>query len=261
MLIDRELYTAHIKHDEKLIKMRRLLDKIEMVLDNHVIESSDFLDPYERYLAISILNRFDEVEYIEYGGYEDAERKIIIIFPFYQVKEDIPLGLSFLKISGDLGDLSHKDYLGAILNLGIDRNKIGDILVNGDYGFVIVKKEIGDFILYNLQKIGNKNTKINYVSSKELIIPEVQYKEIREFLSSLRLDVVISASYNLSRKDSMNIIKSGNVKVNWEPIDKPSLELKIGDIVSVRRYGRFMLYDIEGTSKKGRLRSIIRILL
>ena len=250
MLIDRELYTAHIKHDEKLIKMRRLLDKIEMVLDNHVIESSDFLDPYERYLAISILNRFDEVEYIEYGGYEDAERKIIIIFPFYQVKEDIPLGLSFLKISGDLGDLSHKDYLGAILNLGIDRNKIGDILVNGDYGFVIVKKEIGDFILYNLQKIGNKNTKINYVSSKELIIPEVQYKEIREFLSSLRLDVVISASYNLSRKDSMNIIKSGNVKVNWEPIDKPSLELKIGDIVSVRRYGRFMLYDIEGTSKK-----------
>ena len=80
-------------------------------------------------------------------------------------------------------------------------------------------------------------------------------------MSSLRLDVVISASYNLSRKDSMNIIKSGNVKVNWEPIDKPSLELKIGDIVSVRRYGRFMLYDIEGTSKKGRLRSIIRILL
>ena len=261
MLIDRELYTAHIKHDEKLIKMRRLLDKIEMVLDNHVIESSDFLDPYERYLAISILNRFDEVEYIEYGGYEDAERKIIIIFPFYQVKEDIPLGLSFLKIFGDLGDLSHKDYLGAILNLGIDRNKIGDILVNGDYGFVIVKKEIGDFILYNLQKIGNKNTKINYVSSKELIIPEVQYKEIREFLSSLRLDVVISVSYNLSRKDSMNIIKSGNVKVNWEPIDKPSLELKIGDIVSVRRYGRFMLYGIEGISKKGRLRSIIRILL
>ena len=82
MLIDRELYTAHIKHDEKLIKIRRLLDKIEMVLDNHVIESSDFLDPYERYLAISILNRFDEVEYIEYGGYEDAERKIIIIFLF-----------------------------------------------------------------------------------------------------------------------------------------------------------------------------------
>ncbi|MGN9164001.1 RNA-binding protein [Tissierellaceae bacterium HCP3S3_D8] len=261
MWIDRERYTSHIDDGEKLIKMRRLLDKIQIVLDNHMVETTDFLDPYERHLAMSILNRFDEIGYTEYGGYEDAERKVIIVFPFYRRGEDVSTGVSALKIEGDLENLSHRDYLGAILNLGIDRNKIGDILVISDYGFVIVKDEISDFIQYNLEKIGNKNVKVYRVSWDELVIPQSEYREITEFLSSLRLDVVISAAYNLSRKDSMNIIKSGNVKVNWGPIDKPSLELKVGDTISVRKYGRFILYDIEGMSKKGRLRSVIRILM
>lgn len=261
MWIDRDLYTSHINDDEKLIKMRRLLDKIQIVLDNHVLENTDFLDPYERKLAISILNRFDEINYLEYGGYNDAERKIIIIFPYYFTQDNISRGISIFKVDGSLELLSHRDYLGALLNLGIIREKIGDILVHEDFGFIIVKQEISDYIQYNFQKIGNRNIKVSLISRDMLIIPDLKFKEIKVFLSSLRLDVVISGAYNLSRKESMNIIKAENVKVNWEPVDKPYLDLEPGDIISVRRYGRFILHEINGTSKKGRLMCTIRILM
>jgi RNA-binding protein YlmH len=218
MKIDREFYTSHIKDNEKLIEMRRILDKIENVLNNHTIETTDFLDPYERYLGKSIINRF-EVNYIEYGGLASAERKIFIIFPYYMDGNDIKIDLSFLRLNGDLEGLSHKDYLGAILNLGIKRTKVGDILVHRTYGDFIVKQEIGSFLLLNLERIGNRNVKISEINSDELTEPE-----------------------------------------EWEPIDKPSREINVGDIISTKGHGRAKLVSIDGLSKKGRYNSTIRIL-
>ena len=261
MLIDKDYYTSHIKDGEKLIKMRRILDKIEIVLNQHMIQSTDFFDPYEVYLGKSILNRFDDVSYLEYGGYDNSERKTISIYPSYMAPDKLEESLMCLKIEGDLDILSHKDYLGALLNLGIKREKVGDILVHKDHGYIIVKDEIGDFILYNLEKIGNKNVNLTNISFEDLKIPPVEYKEIKRFLTSLRIDLVISEAFSLSRKDSMDIIKKGFVKVNWESIDKPAKEVSEGDIVSVRGYGRFVLYSIDGLSRKGRMMTNIRILI
>lgn len=261
MLIDKDYYTSHIKDGEKLIKMRRILDKIEIVLNQHMVQNTDFFDPYEVHLSKSILNRFDDINYIEYGGYDSSERKIISVYPSYMDSGSLEESLICFKIEGDLGIMSHKDYLGALLNLGIKREKIGDILVHRDYGYIIVKYEIGDFILYNLDKIGNKNVNITNISFKDLKIPTVEYKEIKRSLTSLRTDLVISEAFNLSRKDSMDIIKRGFVKVNWEPIDKPAKEVNQGDVVSVRGYGRFVLYSIDGLSRKGRMMTNIRILI
>ena len=89
----------------------------------------------------------------------------------------------------------------------------------------------------------------------------MEYEEVIRFLTSLRIDLAISEAYNLSRKDSLDLIKRGFVKLNWEPIDKTARELAEGDVVSVRGYGRFILHSIDGISKKGRYRSTIRILL
>lgn len=261
MWIDKDYYTSHIQDGEKLIKMRRILDKIEIVLNNHIRESTDFLDPYEVYLAKSILNRFQDINYYDFGGYKDSERRLISIYPSYLEKNDIEEELSCIKVEGDLDNLSHKDYLGALLSLGIKREKIGDILVHNGYGYIIVKEEIGDYIFYNLEKIGNKNLVNTKVPFNEIKVPPLDYKEIKRFLTSLRIDLIISSAYNISRKDSMDIIKRGLVKVNWEPIDKPARELSEGDVISVRGYGRFILYSLEGTSKKGRIMSFIRILI
>lgn len=261
MKIDKDKYVSHIKDNEKLIDMRRIIDKIEIVLNNHSCESTDFLDPYERLLAKSIINRFSEIEYMENGGVIQSERQIITIFPSYYNNEDIPQNIVSLRISDDIEGLSHKDFLGAILNLGIKRSKVGDILVHEDYADVIVKKEIGDFVLFNLEKVSNKKVIVEEKSLDSISPVKILYKEINKTLSSYRLDVYISSSYNLSRQESMDIIKSGYVKVNWEPIDKPAKELGVGDIISVRGYGRSVFYSVEGLSKKGKIKATIRILI
>jgi len=261
MWIDREKYISHIKDTEKIIKMRQLLDKIQIVLNNHILETTDFLDPYERKLAVSVLNRFPDINYLEYGGYNDAERKIIIIFPDYFAQDNIMKGVSIFRVDGSLDLMNHRDYLGALLNLGIVRDKIGDILVHDDFGFIMVMEEISDYIQYNFEKVGNTKIKIKSVNEEDIVIPKTEFKEIKKFLTSLRLDVIISGAYNLSRKKSNSLVKAENVKLNWETINKSYVELEPGDIVSVRGYGRFILHNIEGKSKKGRLMCIIRILI
>lgn len=261
MRIDKEIYTSHIRDNEKLIEMRKVLDKIENVLNNHTVESTDFLDPYEGYLAKSILHRFDDIQYFESGGLPSCERRIFSIAPDYLHENDLKSNLTYLRINGDIQGLSHKDYLGAVLNLGIKRSKIGDILLQDDYTDIIVKDEISNFILFNLEKVANKKVEITEIHQVDLKEPELNFKEVNKFLPSLRLDVVLSNIYNLSRTESMNIIKSGNVKVNWEPIDKSSKELEVGDTISTRGYGRAKLHSIDGISKKGNIHVSIRILI
>ena len=260
MHIDKEKYTAHIIDNEKLILMRQIIDKVESILNYHTVEHTDFLDPYEIYLAKSILNRF-HIGYLEFGGIDSAERKVIQLYPDYYDESSIKIPIKCLKITGDVSKLSHKDFLGGLLNLGIKRSKVGDILVYEDSGVLIVKDEIMDFILLNLEKIGNKNIHIEEVKFNHLRIPDIKYKELRESLSSTRLDILISSACNISRSESQNIIKSGKVKVNWENINKVSKELEEGDMISVRGYGRIILYSLEGLSKKGKVKAIIRILI
>lgn len=261
MKIDKEKYVSHIKDNDRVIEMRRILDKVEIVINNHLIESTDFLDPYSRLLAKSILNRFMEIEYQEDGGILETERQIISMYPDYYNSYDIDLNIIVLRIKGDLEGLSHKDFLGAVLNLGINRSKIGDILLHDEYVDIIVKKEIADFIIINLERIGNKKITIVEKHLEDLTPSKVLYNEIKKTLPSYRLDAYISASYNLSRQESMSIVKAGHVKINWEPIDKVSKELEEGDIVSIRGYGRSILHSVEGISKKGRIKSTIRILI
>lgn len=261
MYIDREKYTDHISDNEKKIEIRKILDKIEIVLNKHIIQTTDFLDPYEIHLAKSVLNRFTDIKYHIEGGYDESERKIIIIYPEYVFKEDIEIPLSSLKLTGDLMKIEHKDYLGSILNLGLNRNKIGDILVCEDFGIIIVKDEIKDFILYNLEKVKNINIEIDIYLLNEIIPPKARYKTSTQFLVSLRLDSIISSTFNLSRKDSLNVINSGDVKINFELINKPSKEIEEGDMISVKRYGRFILYNIKGRSKSDRFICEVRIIL
>jgi RNA-binding protein YlmH len=261
MKIDKDKYISHIKDNERIIEMRRILDKVEIVINNHTVESTDFLDPYGRLLAKSILNRFMDIGYREEGGLVETERQVISIYPDYYLSSNIDVSIMALQLKTDLEDLSHRDFLGAILKLGINRTKIGDILIQEEYADIIVKREIADFILLNLERVGSKKVSITEKPLEQLTPSKVDYNEINKTLSSYRLDVYVSATYNLSRQESMSIIKSGNVKVNWEPIDKVSKELEEGDIVSIRGYGRSILHSIEGMSKKGRIKAVIRILI
>ncbi len=259
--LDKDKFISHITDKNQIMNMRRILDKIEIVTNTHKIQSTDFYDPYERRLAQSILNRFQKVTYCQLGGLEEAERKVFIIYPdYYQLKqEDLPI--CGIMIYDYVGRYSHRDFLGSVLSLGINREKIGDILIHENYTQIIVKDEISDYIFTSLERVGNEKVKVMQIPLSCVKKGNVEYKDIYITVSSLRLDALISGSWNLSRQDSQKLIKGNNVKVNWEPIDKVSKEVSKGDIISVRGYGRFILDSIEGFSKKGRIKTKIRLLI
>lgn len=260
MKLDKDKYIDHIIDKDQVLNMRKILDKIEIVLNKHIAQSTDFLDPYERRLGKSILNRFSEISYSETGGLKESERKIILIYPDYYQYDSQDIDLTSFNIEGYIGKKSHRDFLGSIINLGINRDKIGDILIHEDYAQIIVKREISDFILYSLERVGKEKVSIKEIPLKDLREGIVEYKDIKTTVPSLRLDALISGSWNLSRTDSQKIIESGRVKVNWEPIDKVSKDIIEGSIISVKGYGRFIFYSVEGVSKKGRIRVILRLL-
>lgn len=260
MRLDKQEYIEHITDKDQIMNMRRVLDKIELVQKRHTVQSTDFMNPYERKLAASVLNRFMDIEYDELGGIGEAERKVITIYPDYFQYVDLDIPVEAFMIEGNISNLSHRDFLGGILNLGINRDKIGDILIHEGCVQVVVKKEIFSFILLNLKRVGKERVKLKQISLNDLKIGNIDYKEIQTTVSSLRLDALISSGWHLSRKESQRVVESKKVKVNWEPIDKVSRDIDEGDIISAKGYGRFILHSIEGISKKGRTRVKIRLL-
>jgi len=261
MKFDKEIYIAHIKDIDKLNEMKKLLDKIFNVVKNHIIISTDFYDPYERYLVKSILNRFEEIKYFEIGGLQDSERKIFMIFPNYYEVRDIVTEIAFIRIKGNLDGLKHKDFLGSILGLGIKRTKIGDILQHDKYADIAVKSEIKEFIIYNLEKIGRTNVLRTEIDVEDLIAVELEYESLNITVSSLRLDTIVCAIYNLSRQESAKLINSEAVKVNFEITDKMYRALNENDLISTKGYGRAIVESINGISKKGKFRITVKILV
>ena len=239
------------------LKMKKIIDKIRIVLKNHKVEATDFLDPYEIKLSKSILNQVSEIAYIEYGGLEEAERKIIYIFPEYLTFDDSNLKIGYLELAG-CENLTHRDYLGAILSLGIVRDKMGDILLYKNTVIFVVKKEIINYILMNLTQIENNPINIYEIEHKIVELPIKNFEEFQVFTSSLRLDVILSSIYNISRSESLRKIKSNDVKINWEHVTKSTKLLNEGDTISLKGFGRSELVSFKGQSKKGKNISIVR---
>ncbi|MTI47755.1 RNA-binding protein [Sporosalibacterium faouarense] len=262
MILDKSKCIEHINDEEQILPLRKVLDKLEQVIRNHTIEYTDFLDPYQRKLCYSFLNRIHDISYHEEGGYHDAERKSIILFPDYREMRDINNPISAVRVDGKFKftDLNHRDYLGAIMALGVKREKIGDILIHQDFGQIVLHDEILDYIKYNLESIGKESVEIKEIELCDVIKGDVDYKEISSTVSSLRLDAVISSAYNMSRSSSSSYINKSRVKVNWQPIDQVSFEVNEGDMISIKGFGRMVLHRVKGTTRKGRRKLLIRIL-
>ncbi len=247
----------HINRPEEKISIRKVIDKMETVMNSHISTSTDFLNPHEINLSISILNRFkDQVSYEIDGGYEDSESSIIYIYPAYRYEnEDNDLVLFKFETNNKI---KHGDVLGSILGLSIDRGKIGDILIGEKFTYFFVKREIANFIETNLTKV----SKYNILLSREddiSNIPKKEYDFKKIIVSSFRLDNLISKVFNLSRSKVKEMIKAELVKVNFAKETRPHLELELGDLISVRHYGRFRVYDVEGNTKKGNFVLIVRL--
>ena len=145
--MDKIKLTSYIKDIGLKNKMFKIIDKANGCLKNYDVRYSDFLNPFEVENAKAILNSNDDLKYSVDGGYDESERKIVFIYPFYMEYEDIDETLRFIQIEGNFKfkSISHKDYLGSLLSLGIKREKIGDIIIHENFCQVIVSFFIFDF--------------------------------------------------------------------------------------------------------------------
>ncbi len=255
VIFNKDELISHITDENDRKEIRRVIDKIDIVLTNYVKTSTDFLNPHEVYLAKSVLNRFtDEISYEVDGAHERAENCIIYIYPSYEtdiLKEDIDI-FRFPSIS----TIKHSDVLGSVIGLGIERKKIGDILVGTKYTYFFVKNEISNFIEFNLNKISRYNINLEKVDDVS-DLPKIEYIYKDIIVASLRLDNVISGCLNISRTQSKNKIKSREVKVNYSVEDRSHIEVSERDLISVRRFGRFQIDEFLRETKKGNI--VLRI--
>ena len=254
--MDKLRLTNHIKDIELKNKMFRVIDKANSCIKNYEVKQTEFLNPYEIKNAVAILNSESDIKYTVEGGYENSERSVIFIYPYYMEYSDIEESLKFIQIEGNFKfkTISHKDYLGAILNLGIKREKIGDIIIHENLCQVIVSSDICDFIIMNLTKVSRNNVFVKEISKQEIIKSELNYKDIAFTVSSDRLDCIISGLYNISRQDSLKYINGERVAVNYEKITSPSKEIKDNALISVRGKGRAIVVKVGDITKKGRVK-------
>lgn len=149
--------------------------------------------------------------------------------------------------------LTHRDYLGTLMSLGIDRSKTGDILTDDEGAYVFVMSDIAEYVARNVNKIANAGVNTKIVDMADFIPPKPKTTEKMCVCASLRLDAVVAATLNISRGNTEKLISSGYVKLNHREVLDRSKQVGEGDLLSIRNYGRFILKDIGNNTRKGRL--------
>lgn len=259
-----EILSTYKKAEDKVL-LAQVLDKIEFSKNKQTIENSDFLDMYQISLVKNFLKKIQFENYILYGGFEDSERKVLIIYPekytLDMVEKNYNKILQIIRIQlgkEEIGKYSHRNYLGAIVKVGIDRAKIGDIIVSDEGADIIVKKETLEILINELKGLTRfENSKFETANIQDLRKQEIKVEEISIIVPSLRLDNFVSDLSKTSRSKAVQIIDSERVFINGQNEKKPSKQIKMGDILTIRGKGRFVIKEISGTTRSGR--SVVKI--
>ncbi|MGN0659199.1 MAG: RNA-binding protein [Emergencia sp.] len=188
-----------------------------------------------------------------FGGYDDADRVIMLCLPDYAFLEDAhPLTVIRAETAAGSRNLTHRDYLGSLLGLGIRRELTGDILVRPDGADIIVLEDIAEFILMNYCKAGRTGLSLSRCDIGELIVPEPERRRITDTVASLRLDSIVASAFGLSRGKAAEAVRCGQVFVNHVEASKTDMILAEGDKITLRGSGKACLAEIGGRSRKDR---------
>lgn len=246
----------HFRKEEQPF-IEQVVSMMREVEDRYAPKLTDFLDPRQQFIVDSIRRQYEDIGSSAEGALEDAERRRVLLFPSYYAPSDSDSSMRVVEVHypTKFVTLKHKDVLGSMMSLGIDRSKFGDIRVHDGAIQFVVALEVLDYVRANFIAIGKVKVQINDVDNP-LDYFSQQEKWTTETLtvSSLRLDTVIASVFNISRQKSASLIQSGKVKVNWSEKDQVSLELQELDLLSIRGHGRVKLIMVEGRTKKDKIR-------
>jgi RNA-binding protein YlmH len=239
---------------DEILFRKRLIELSNQAYRRDIVVFSDFLNLNELNILHTTPKDMFPTRYETYGGYDLSERQMVAFLPdalYYdyeypmQIIEIKPLNAKFSE------ELSHRDYLGSLMNLGIERNKMGDILLMEDRAILFIREEICSYIAENLTKIKHTIVQTNIMNITDISY-EPKFEVIKGNVASVRLDTVLTTAYPMSRSKMTAYIEAGKVFVNGKLVTSNGYHLKEHDIISVRGLGRIQYEEILGSTKKGR---------
>lgn len=242
--------------DDNLLK-KRILELRKRADFSHRTEFTDFLTLSEIETAKTVLNG---ANYMFYGGLPDTERKILCIAP-----EDVEITPALFPICGIrivpknlrfAGEFSHRDVLGSVLGLGLDRDVIGDIFVKEKEAYVLVAQRIVDFITEQLTQVRHTNVECKLQCAEETEFA-TEYQTVSRTVSAIRIDSITAAAFGVSRSSAATAISGGKVFINGREVTSPATNMKEQDVISFRGQGKARLKEIGSLTKKGRIVVVI----
>ena len=238
---------------EELFLRNKFLDLARNAYFKNIVTYSMFLNLNEQAIFETIQKDLPNIRYVMFGGYSEAERKIVCFYcdniPEFDILEYIKVSPVNKKFADEL---THRDFLGALMNLGIERHMVGDICIVDNTAHIITFKSMSETIISELTTVKHTKVVLERESADELkAVNRVEYKKIN--IPSERLDSIIGSIYNISRSKVNLYIDAGKVFINSKQCFSHSAKIKDGDIITVRGLGRARFLGISALSKKGRL--------
>ena len=235
--------------------LAKVWDKINAGLRRNIMANTCFLSPRELEMTRFLFGDLPGLH--SFGGYGDAERRMLVYLPDYLEEdalfaEDSPvvcLRATFFQEDS----LSHRDFLGALMGAGIGRETVGDICVGKGSCDFFVTEEIAPYILHSFTSAGRTHLRMERIPLTEASIPEPEVKEIKDTLASLRLDSVISSGFRIGRSLAAQYVTAGKAAIDGLPCEKPDKAVSEGCKISVRGLGKIKLTAINGKTKKDRI--------
>ena len=239
--------------------LAKLWDKIHAGMRRNIPAHTCFLTPREQEMARYLFGSAEGLCF--FGGYPEAERKMLVFLPDYLEESallDADSPTVCLRAQFYEGDNpNHRDFLGALMGIGIGRETVGDICVGADFCDFFVTEEIAPFLMQNFLSAGRAKLRLSVVPLPQVSVPEPEVKEIRDTLASLRLDSVISSGFRIGRSLATQYVNAGKAAIDGLPCEKPDKAVSEGMKISVRGLGKIKIKSVNGQTKKGRISVVI----
>ena len=237
----------------------RLIDLADGALKGRPYEVSEFVSPGSLPIGETIQAHVPSLQVRSEGGYDGAER---VKLAFVRADYDGPVdyGITACRLSWDARYrlLGHRDVLGSLMNLGIGRERFGDIIMEESGAILLADTKLVPYLKQNFDKIAMVSISIDEIPLSDITPKEEKVKEIRTTVASLRLDAIASSGFGISRTKAAEAINGDRVQVNWQPAKSPSQAVQEGDVISLRGRGRMEIDHITGQSRKGRIGVLLK---
>lgn len=246
---------------EDRLVLAKLMDKIELCKTRNKIINTEFLTIHQKDIIEKELKRMNYKNYIFFGGYEGAEAEILILYPEKLEIEivrkrllDIVKAIKITLPKEVIDKYTHRDYLKSVMKTGLNRNRIGDIIVHKDKAYILVLEENSKYISEFLRDLTIFNKAyIENINYNEIELKPIEFEEIRVTVSSMRLDNVVSEIAKTSREKAGKLILAEKIFVNSKVENKLTKLINEKDILVIRGKGKFIINEISGMNKKGKI--------